>query len=61
MHLIYFKAPGYIAFVDQLPMTASEKVKRGDAKALASDVVEKQACFDFCALKKRPKNEVASS
>ena len=54
-HLIYFKAPGYIAFVDALPMTASEKVKRGDAKKIAIELVEAQKCFDFCDQKKRSK------
>ncbi len=56
-NLIYFKTPGFIAFVHALPMTASEKVKRGDAKIMAKQLVVSGQCFDFCALKKRPKQE----
>lgn len=51
-NLVYFKAPGYIAFVDAIPMTASEKVKRGDAKAIGRKHLESGACFDFNAFKK---------
>ena len=29
--LAYYKAPGYVAFVDALPLTASQKVQRGAA------------------------------
>lgn len=54
-NLIYFKAPGYIAFVSELPMTPSEKVKRGEAKAISRKLVEDGACFDFNALKKARK------
>ena len=54
-HLVYFKAPGYVAFIDKLPVTASEKVKRGDAKMIARKLVEDRACFDFTALKKPKK------
>jgi acyl-CoA synthetase (AMP-forming)/AMP-acid ligase II len=53
MHnLTYFKAPGYIAFVDALPMTASEKIKRGEAKAIARTLFEQGRVFDFRPLKK---------
>ncbi|MBL8271795.1 AMP-binding enzyme, partial [Steroidobacter sp.] len=34
--LVYFKAPGYIAFVRELPQTASQKVARGEVKRLAA-------------------------
>ena len=30
--LAYFKAPGYVAFVDALPLTASQKVQRGELR-----------------------------
>ena len=33
--LAYFKAPGCVAFVDSLPLTATHKVQRGELKALA--------------------------
>jgi acyl-coenzyme A synthetase/AMP-(fatty) acid ligase len=54
-NLVYFKAPGYVAFVDAIPMTASEKVKRGEAKAIGRDLVAKGAAFDFNAFKKSKK------
>jgi acyl-CoA synthetase (AMP-forming)/AMP-acid ligase II/acetyl-CoA acetyltransferase len=52
-NLIYFKAPGYIAFVDAIPMTATEKVKRADVKALARDLLSKRLVHDFTAEKKQ--------
>ena len=30
--LAYYKAPGYVAFVDALPLTPSQKVQRGAAE-----------------------------
>ncbi|MGD9799451.1 MAG: AMP-binding protein [Parvularculaceae bacterium] len=54
-HLVYFKAPGYVAFVDAIPVTASEKVKRGEAKLIGRKLLEESACFNFNALKKARK------
>ena len=54
-NLVYFKAPGYIAFVDAIPMTPSEKVKRGEAKALGRGLLERGACFNFNSQKKARK------
>ncbi len=52
--LAYFKAPGYVAFVDTLPLTASQKVSRGELKAMASALPGQPHCVDTLALKKRP-------
>jgi acyl-CoA synthetase (AMP-forming)/AMP-acid ligase II len=52
--LAYYKAPGYVFFAEALPMTASEKVKRGDVKARLREAVARGACFDLRVLKKRP-------
>ena len=30
--LAYFKAPGYVAFVDALPLTLSQKIQRGELR-----------------------------
>ncbi len=49
----YFKAPGFIAFVDELPLTASQKVNRAAVKQQALACVEAAACFDLRASKKR--------
>ena len=35
--LAYFKAPGYVAFVDALPLTATNKVQRGELKTWARE------------------------
>ncbi len=51
-HLVYYKAPAYIVFVDEIPMTASEKVKRGDAKTIAREYVEAGDAYSFTAFKK---------
>ncbi len=51
--LVYFKIPGYIAFVDSLPLTASEKPRRADIKTLARTLLEAGECYDVRHLKKR--------
>jgi acyl-CoA synthetase (AMP-forming)/AMP-acid ligase II len=51
--LAYYKAPGYVAFVDALPLTASQKVQRGELRALAAAVVGQPHCIDTTAMKKR--------
>lgn len=51
-NLVYFKAPGFVAFVQSIPMTASEKINRGEAKRIGRDLHERGACFDFTARKK---------
>jgi acyl-coenzyme A synthetase/AMP-(fatty) acid ligase len=52
-HLTYFKVPGYIAFVPELPLTASQKVSRGEVKVLARTAVADAACEDLRQHKKR--------
>ena len=52
-HLTYFKTPGYIAFVDSLPLTASQKVSRGRLKKIAAERVANEDCIDLRNLKKR--------
>lgn len=54
-NLAYFKAPRYVAFVDALPTTASEKIKRGDAREIGRRLLECGAAFDFSDLKKSRK------
>ena len=53
-HLAYFKAPGWVAFVDALPLTPTQKVQRGELKALAATLPGGPACVDTRSLKKRP-------
>ncbi len=51
--LAYYKAPGYVAFIDALPLTATNKIQRGAMKDLANRLVADPACIDTRALKKR--------
>ena len=51
--LAYFKAPGYVAFVDALPLTLSQKIQRADLRALAQSLPGSDCCIDTRAMKKR--------
>ncbi|MBV8538310.1 MAG: AMP-binding protein, partial [Alphaproteobacteria bacterium] len=51
--LAYYKAPGYVAFVDELPLTASQKIQRGELKRLAQSLPGQSCCQDTRHLKKR--------
>jgi acyl-CoA synthetase (AMP-forming)/AMP-acid ligase II len=52
--LAYYKAPGWVAFVDSLPLTVTQKIQRGELKALAQRLPGSACCVDTRALKKRP-------
>jgi acyl-CoA synthetase (AMP-forming)/AMP-acid ligase II len=49
--LAYFKAPGWVAFVDELPVTATQKLQRGETRALAARLVAEDAALDLRAFK----------
>ncbi len=51
--LSYYKVPGWIAFVDALPLTASQKVARGELKAMAQRLLASGDCVDTRGLKRR--------
>jgi acyl-CoA synthetase (AMP-forming)/AMP-acid ligase II len=51
--LAYFKAPGYIAFIDALPLTATNKVQRGKLGERVAELVASGSFIDTRALKKR--------
>lgn len=51
--MAYYKAPGWIAFVDKLPLTATEKIQRGGLKDFVSKLMRDGAFFDLRDLKKR--------
>lgn len=57
-HLSYFKVPGYIAYVNELPLTASQKVSRRELGDSARARLEASSCFDFRKLKKRRDRKV---
>jgi len=51
--LAYYKAPGYVAFVDEVPLTPSQKIQRGQLRELARSLPATAACIDTRTLKKR--------
>jgi len=51
--LAYFKVPGYVAYVDALPLTATQKVQRQELKILAASLLDDPATVCTAALKKR--------
>ena len=51
--LAYYKAPGYVAFVDALPLTASQKIQRGQLREMAQQLPTQAGCIDTRAMKKR--------
>ena len=56
--LIYYKIPAYYLFLNELPMTASQKLQRGEIKSLASRLVEQGQCIDLRERKRRKKHAV---
>jgi acyl-coenzyme A synthetase/AMP-(fatty) acid ligase len=51
--LAYYKAPGYVAFVEELPLTASQKIQRGELRELARALPSQAHCVDTRAMKRR--------
>ena len=51
--LAYYKAPGYVAFVDALPLTPSQKIHRGELKAMSLALPGQPHCIDTRPMKKR--------
>jgi acyl-coenzyme A synthetase/AMP-(fatty) acid ligase len=51
--LAYYKAPGYVAFVESLPLTATQKLQRGELKALARRLPGTPGCVDTRHMKRR--------
>jgi acyl-coenzyme A synthetase/AMP-(fatty) acid ligase len=51
--LAYYKAPGYVAFVNDVPLTATQKIQRGSLKAFAAEAIRGTSGFDTRNLKRR--------
>ncbi|MET4723005.1 acyl-CoA synthetase (AMP-forming)/AMP-acid ligase II [Bradyrhizobium japonicum] len=51
--MAYYKAPGWICFVDSLPLTATEKIQRGGLKDFVARLMRDGAFFDLRDLKRR--------
>ncbi len=53
VELSYHKVPGWVAFVNSLPLTASQKVARGELREMARSLPGSSLCIDMRALKRR--------
>lgn len=51
--MAYYKAPGFIAFVDQLPLTATQKIQRSELKQLVCGLLDNPETVVTTQLKKR--------
>jgi len=51
--MAYYKVPGYIAFVDALPLTPTQKIQRAALKSLAAELLQSGKAYDLTHLKKR--------
>jgi acyl-CoA synthetase (AMP-forming)/AMP-acid ligase II len=51
--LAYYKVPGYVAFVDAVPLTASQKIQRGRLREIAQSLPGTASCIDTRDLKRR--------
>ena len=52
-NMAYYKIPGYIAFVDELPLTPTQKIQRASLKTLASSLIGHPDTITLTHLKKR--------
>ena len=57
--MAYYKAPGFIAYVEQLPLTATRKIQRAELKALAASLLEHPDTIKTTHLKKRQPVDVS--
>jgi acyl-coenzyme A synthetase/AMP-(fatty) acid ligase len=51
--MAYYKAPGYIAFVDKLPLTPTQKIQRAALKELALQLLDDPDTIATGHMKKR--------
>jgi len=51
--MAYYKAPGYIAFVEELPLTSTQKIQRAVLKSRAKDLMSDAKTLKTAHLKKR--------
>jgi acyl-CoA synthetase (AMP-forming)/AMP-acid ligase II len=57
--LAYFKAPGYVAFIDRLPTTATNKVQKARLADFGANPLASPECFDLRERKKRDAGRAA--
>ena len=51
VHIAYHKLPGYVVFVDRLPVSSTQKLQRGEIKTMAAKAVEDGSAIDLRKLK----------
>jgi len=51
--LAYYKAPGWVSFVEALPLTPTLKIQRADLKRTGESLIGRPATFDARPMKKR--------
>lgn len=51
--MAYYKVPGWVSFVPELPLTATQKILRGKVKDLVDALMQKGSFYDTRALKRR--------
>jgi acyl-coenzyme A synthetase/AMP-(fatty) acid ligase len=51
--MAYYKVPGWVAFVDAVPVTPTQKIQRGSLRALGENALKGSLCHDLRPLKKR--------
>lgn len=51
--MAYYKVPGYVAFVDDLPLTSTQKIQRAQLKTLAARLLDDPETINTTGLKKR--------
>ncbi|MDE1996551.1 MAG: AMP-binding protein [Rhizobiaceae bacterium] len=50
-YIAYHKLPGYIVFIDKLPVSSTQKLQRGEIKTMAAKAVADGAALDLRKLK----------
>ncbi|MDU8926733.1 AMP-binding protein [Alisedimentitalea sp. MJ-SS2] len=51
--MAYYKVPGYIAFVDALPLTPTQKIQRAELKVMVAELVNAPETVNLTDMKKR--------
>jgi len=50
-HIAYHKLPGYVVFIDRLPVSSTQKLQRGEIKTMAAKAVADGSAIDLRKLK----------
>lgn len=57
--LSYFKVPGFVMFVESLPVTSTQKIRRGELRKLCLELAETSRCLDCREMKTRKYSDEA--